>query len=362
MPNDQQPRRRIIEVAASVSAFIMIFAATWFVLDRTEHRPRWVVVEAPGTAVVGEAFEVRVTLDRSVEATMIVCTLHRANEERRGWGYLASSGPARPAAGGGTYAFDFVVPEKADTSFVFALVYSSPTGEWRDGTRAVATALIPVGPESRPFKKVSLHHYPTAARTAATRSAGEEPARAGRRPSAWTRSILAVLLVVAAYFALRAGRADPAGVLGAQGERPIWLIFAVILVVCAVVEVSGFAGDLASLGRRLAGQVRVYEYRKPFQKAVMAVMAAASWELFLLFIKATQRPGSHRRLWWAGMGLAEYLVVSSLGVLSFHAIDVLRGLAWHGISPFDALRGAGVAVTLLAAYYSVKRTEAGPLT
>jgi cbb3-type cytochrome oxidase subunit 3 len=368
MFNDRE-RCRPVAVAAGLAALVLVFAATWFVLDRTEHRPRWVVVEAPGTAVVGRAFEVRVTLDRSVEATKIVCTLNRANDERRGWGYLASSGPARTAAGGGTYSFLFTVPPKAETAYVFALVYLSPTGEWREGTRAVSTELIPVGPDSsvpegRPLERVAIRHYPTARRAEAAKAAEELAGtrRAARRPSPWAHPVLAGLLLAGAYFALRSGRREPAGRPEAPGERTIWLLFAAVLAVSAAVEISGLAGDLASLGRRLAGQVRVYEYRRPFQKAVMAAVASASAGLFLLFIKATRRPGSHRGLWWAGIGLAEYVAVSSAGVLSFHAVDVFRSLSWQGVSPFDALRGVGAAVALVAAYLSARRKNGPGLT
>ena len=347
--------------AAAAAALLLVFAATWFALDRSEHRPRWAVVETPEAAVVGGAFEVRVRLSGSVEPAKIACTLHRANVERRGWGYLASSGPARPAEGGGAYSFEFIVPQKADTAFVFALVYLSPTGEWRDGTRAVATALIPVGPETGPLRKVLLYRYPTASRTAALRvqeGEGAGPRRPASRPSPWAHSVIAALLLAAAFFALRAGRTAPLGLTGMMTERRIWLVLAAVLAVSAVVEISGFAGDLASLGRRLAGQFRVYEYRKLFQKTVMAAAASASLGLFILFIRATRRPGSRRGLWRAGLGVAEYVVVSFTGVLSFHAVDVFRDLAWHGLSPFDALRGAGAAVALLAAWLTAKRGDA----
>ena len=361
MSNDRE-RRRPVVAGAAAAALVFVFAATWFVLDRTEHRPRWAVVEAPGTAVVGKAFEVRVTLSGSVEATKIVCTLHRANAERRGWGYLASSGPARPAAGGGTYSFIFAVPPKAETAYVFALVYLSPTGEWWEGTGAVATELIPIGqdiagPEGRPLERVAIRHYPTARRAAAAKAAEEraETRRAVRRPSAWAHPILAALLLAGAYFALRAGRRDPAGRFEATGERTIWLLFAAVLAVSAAAEISGFADDLTSIGRRWAQEGRVYEYRRPVQKAVMAAVATASVGLFFLFIRATRRQGSHRGLWWAGIGLAEYVAVSFAGVLSFHAVDVFRSLSWQGVSPFDALRGAGAATVLLAAYLSARQ-------
>ncbi len=78
-------------------------------------------------------------------------------------------------------------------------------------------------------------------------------------------------------------------------------------------------------------------------------MAAASLGLFLLFVRAVRKPGPHRALWWAGIGLAAYLAVSFVSVLSFHAVDVARGVLWHGLSAVDAVRGAGALVTLLAA-------------
>jgi hypothetical protein len=358
MSSDRERRRTVVAAAA---ALVLVFAATWFVLDRTEHRPRWAVVEAPATAVVGRTFEVRVTLSGSVEATKIVCTLHRANAERRGWGYLASSGPARPAAGGGTYSFLFTVPPKAETAYVFALVFLSPTGEWPEGTRAVATELVPVGqdmavPEGLPLEKVAIHHYPTARRAAAAKTAEErgKARRAARPPSAWAHPVLALLLLAGAAFALRAGRRDPAGRLEAPEERTIWLLFAAVLAVSAAVELSGLADDLTSIGRRWAQDGRVYEYRRPVQKTVMAAVAAASAGLFFLFIRASRRPGSHRGLWWAGIGLAEYVAVSFAGALSFHAVDVFRGMSWQGVSLFDALRGAGAATALLAAYLSAR--------
>jgi hypothetical protein len=342
--------------AAAAVGLVLIFAATWLVLDRTEHRPRWVVVEAPETAVVGQKFEVRVALEKSVEATQVSCTLHRANAERRGWGFLASSGPARPAVGGGTYSFVFDVPEREDTAFAFVLVYLSPTGEWQDGTRAVTTKLIQVrrggaGADSRTLKRIGIYTYITAARAVAMKAAGGRPdlPRVERRPSAWVHPILAVLLLAAAICAMIAGKRHPDARPESSGERTVWLVFGTILAVSAVVEVSGLAGHLASLGRRLAQEQDIYDFRQIFQKAIMAAVAAAGFGLFLLFIKALRKPGSPRCLWWVGIGLAAYLSVSFVSVLSFHAVDAVRGMTWREVSPLDGARGAGAFVSLIAA-------------
>jgi len=57
----------------------------------------------------------------------------------------------------------------------------------------------------------------------------------------------------------------------------------------------------------------------------------------------------------AGMGLAAYLAVSFVSLLSFHAVDVVRGMTWHGLSPVDAARGAGALVPLFAAAFALRR-------
>lgn len=363
MAND---RKRPATTAAAVSAVVLAFAATWAVLDRSEHRPRWAVVEATQVAVVGRPFEVRITLDRSVEATELYCNLHRANAERRGWGFLANAGPSRPAAGGGTYSFVFTVPDKPDTAYVFALVFLSPTGEWKDGTRAVATELVPVGSaaaggESAGLGRLAIRHYPTAAGSAAARTASERP-RALRRPPAWVHPLLAALLLAAACAAARAARTGPWRRPGSSGERTIWLLFAAVLGASALVEVSGFAGEVASLGRRWAQGAQVYGLRQPVQKLIMAATAAGSLGLFFLFIRAARRPGSHRALWWAAIGLADYLALSFVGVLSFHAVDVVRGRAWLGVPLFDAVRAAGVVAALAAGLVAARRGGRDPLT
>ena len=355
--------KRRLGRAAAAAALIFGTAATWFVLDRTEHRPGWLVVEAPAVAGVGQPLEIHVTLGRSVEATEIDCTLHHANADRKGWGYLASSGPARPAAGGGTYSFVFVVPEHADTAFVFAIVYLRPTGKWEDGTRAVTTKYIPVEKNGATapglaVRRTPVYRYPTAAEAARTRPRGV-PQRSG--PSVWVHPVLSVLLLAAAGLCLaKGGRRRPEAGVPAAAERTVWILFGFVFIICAAIELSGIAGHLAAWARRLAEEEHLYEGRKTFQKTIMAAAAAASLGLFFLFIRAARRPGSHRFLWWTGIGLADYLAVSFVSVLSFHAVDVAGNMTWHGISPVDGLRGAGAIVALIAAGLAVRQMRRKP--
>lgn len=345
-------RRTKARRAAAAVAIFLIFAATWLLLDRTERRPRWLTIEAPEFVTVGRALEIRVTLDRSVEATQISCTLHRTRADRKGGNYLASSGPARPAVGGGTYSFVFEVPEHKDMAFAFGLVFLSPTGQWKDGTRAVSTKHLPVRREGslgegQGLKRIPVYHFLTAAESEAARAAGPRPRG---RPSGWVHPILCVLLLSSAVLcAAKAGWRKPRTGLQGRPERRLWLAFAAVLVLSAILEISGLVGHLAAWGRQLAEAENLYELRKPFQEAIMAAVVAAGFGLAILFIKAMRRPGSHRFLWLTGIGLAAYLSVSFVGVLSFHAVDVVRGLIWQGISPLDAVRGAGAFVSLFAA-------------
>jgi hypothetical protein len=343
-------------------ALVIVFAATWVVLDRTEHRPGWLTVEAPSAAVVGQPLEIKVTLKRSVEANQIVCTLHRAGADRRLREHVASSGPARAAAGGGIYLFRFNIPDKNNLVFVSAVIYLSPTGSWQDRTRAAHTKLIPVkradtGNAAPPLKRTSVYTSTSAAED----DTEERAARGPRRGSSpWAHPIIFVILISsAALCRAKAGRKRPDTSPEETRERTIWLAFAAVFVLGAFLELSGVVGHLAAWGRRLAEEGNLYDLRKPYQKAAMAAVAAAALGLFFLFIRAMKKPGSYRFVWGVGIGLAAYLSVSFVSVLSFHAIDVVGRMTWHGISPVDTVRGMGALVSLIsaaAALSSRKRT------
>jgi hypothetical protein len=344
--------------AGAAAALVLIFVATWILLDRTERRPGWLTVDAPAAAVVGEPLEIRVKLDKSVEATEISCTLHRAGPDRKIRGYLASSGPARAAGGGETCSFMFEVPEREDMAFASAIIFLSPTGQWPDGTRAVSTKLMPVkrggaSMADRRLKKTRVYRYMTAAEAAAARAAGESP---WRGPSPWAHPIIFVLLISSAVLCrAKAGRGGPNVSPTETRGRKTWLALAAVFALSAFLELSGVVGHVAAWGRRLAEEGNLYDLRKPFQKAIMAAVAAAALGLFFLFIRALRKPGSHVLSWWVGIGLAAYLSVSFIRVLSFHAVDVLRSRTWHGLSPVDAARGAGAFVSLLAAAFALRR-------
>lgn len=366
MPNTRRPGRA---AAATAAVLLLVFAAVWIVLDRSERRPGWLRVESPAVAVVGRPLEVRVTLKTAAGAARISCTLHRANAERRGWGFLASAGPARPAAAGRTYTFVFDVPERAETAYAFPLIFLSPTGKWEDGTRAATAQYMPVvregaGPGAAGLSRRKVYPYPTAAEAA--RGRDREAAAAPRgRPSVWVHPVLGALLLAAAASAAAAGRqrGRPGPGPAAGREKRAWLVLAGVLAAAAVVEMSGLAGYLTAWGRRWAEARGIYEMRKPVQEAVIAATAAAALGLILLFVREVRRSGSNRRLLWAGIGLAGYLAVSFVSVLSFHAVDAARALVWRGISPVDALRGAGAAAALAAAASAaLRRRTGGPVT
>lgn len=359
MPNARRPAPA---TAAAAAALLLVFAATWIVLDRTEGRPGWLRVEAPAVAVVGRPLEVRVTLTKRAPVPVLVsCTLQRANAERRGWGFLAAAGPARPAAAGETLVFVFDVPDRPGTAFAFPLIFLSPTGKWEDGARAATAEYLPVVREAGPtvLARRRVFPYPTAAQESRRRARAVRTGPAAR-PSVWVHPVLAGLLAAAAACAAAAGlmRGGPDGADNGRARR-VWLVLAVALAAAAGLEISGLAGHLTAWGRRWAEARGLYEMRKPVQEMLIAATAAGSLGLFILFIKAVRRAGASRSLLWAAIGLADYLAVSFVSVLSFHAVDVARGLAWHGLSPVDALRGAGVVAALAAAAAAARRRAGG---
>src|SRR5512138_229213 len=197
MGRDRSRRRPAVAAAASL---LLVFAAVWIVLDRTERRPRWLVVDGPARAAVGGRIEYRVTLKKAGPADLIDCTLHHADAERKGWGYLASSGPPQPAVAGKTYTFVFTVPEHPASEFAFALIFLSPTGRWPDGTRAASTVYVPLvrggAPDQGPaLRRTPVYRYPTASESA---RAGSKPPRPRGRPSVWVHPIVGALLAAAA--------------------------------------------------------------------------------------------------------------------------------------------------------------------
>jgi len=362
MPKD---RKRSLLGAGAAVALVLVFAATWAVLDRSEHRPGWLVAEAPPAAVIGQPLEIRITLEDPIEPTRIACTLHRAGTDRRIREHIALSGPAQETGGGRTHVFHFEVPDKEDLVFLSAVVYLSPTGSWQDRTRAAHTRLIPVrrhplARELQELRKIRVYRSTLPAEDALAEAAAPET---GRGPSSWDHAVIFVILLATAVLCrLKAGNKRQDAPAEESVERTVWLVFAAVLALGGVFELSGLVDHLANWARRLAEGTNVYELRKAYQKAIMAAVAAASLGLFFLFIRAIRRPGSHRYLWWAGIGLAEYLAVSFVSVLSFHAVDVFRGTTWHGLSPMSAARGAGTLVTLLAASLALHRKRGKTVT
>jgi hypothetical protein len=86
----------------------------------------------------------------------------------------------------------------------------------------------------------------------------------------------------------------------------------------------------------------------------MAAVAAGALGLFIFFLRAMKKTGSHRFVWGVGIGLAAYLSVSFVSALSFHAIDVVGRMTWHGVSPVDTVRGMGALVSLIAAVAALR--------
>lgn len=352
----EKKRRSRLQRAAVVGGLMLLFAATWFVLDRSEGRPGWLAVEEPKAAVVGRPLEIRVKLGKRVEATRIACQLHGGGADRRIRSYLASSGPAQEAAAGGTYSFIFEVPDREGIAYAAAVIYLTPTGQWKDRTLAASTDRMPVvrggSPAADPeLKKSGVYHYASAGELAALRAEERLPPR---EPPRWIHLLIGALVLASAALCAGTARRKKRRP-GQTGERKIWLLFAAVLAVSAVLEASGVARHVGSWARRVAEEVNLYHVRRAYQKAIIASVAVVAVGLFLLFVRAIRKPGPQRSLWWVGIAFTAYFALSFVSVLSFHTVDVVRSMMWHGISPVDAVRGAGALATLLAAALALRR-------
>ncbi len=107
--------------------------------------------------------------------------------ERRLKERIASAGPARKTDGG-SRLFRFDVPPIAGLQYVSAVVYLSPTGRWQDRTAAAHTKLMPVRSAAEAggspgLKRTSAYRSTTAEEDRAIGS-GREAAGLGPRAAA----------------------------------------------------------------------------------------------------------------------------------------------------------------------------------
>ena len=152
--------------------------------------------------------------------------------------------------------------------------------------------------------------------------------------------LTALLFLVAAVLAWRAGRPGEAANQAKGVEVRWWWRLAVLLAMACLWELLGLENRLGALARAVARAHDIYYPRAIFQRVVIS-MAVAAAAVFLLLLR---RMPASRRLLLAAFGL--YLSISLVNLVSLHAIDRIADLSWHGLSLVQALKLACAAMTI----------------
>lgn len=230
---------------------------------------------------------------------------------------------------GGVFNFAITVPPTNGLRFVTAILYFSPTGDWKDRTFAGQTDLIPVsaGAEATSLTPVTVHVVDPMASPAATEASGLQRVTA----LVW----LAVMLLAfwASYSRLRCGSEN-------LSEGRWWLVLSAGSALAFGWEWFGLETHLGVPVRAWAHANDVYYLRGWVQKGTISLAVAAT--IALLFFASRQRSAFRRPLIWLVVALA----ISFINLLSFHSIDRYAGLSWDGITLIGALKLACATATL----------------
>jgi hypothetical protein len=219
--------------------------------------------------------------------------------------------------------------------FVSGIFFLSPTGDWRDHTLVADTLLIPVS--SKPRDKVVRRLKPLG-----TQSYGDNTEDS--HTTAAPRWLTGLVFLISAVWVWRSGRLD-------QGNRR-WQLLAVALALACLWELFGLEPWFTTQARTIARAWDLYYPRAIFQRAVVS-LAMVGWILLYLFFLRVS--GSRRLL---AVAFALYVAIALVNLVSWHPIDVIVDMSWHGFTVVQALKLGCAAMILL----EVRRAEASHLT
>lgn len=323
-------RRRAIALAC----FASIAAGLWFWLGRLEHID-WLVVEGPAQAVVGEPVSLRVHVKRWAVDSKLCVDLHWSRDRNTSLGFLAAGEPKAVNKTGGTFDFTIPVPARDNLHFVNGIIYLSPDGDWNNHTFAATTDLIPMT-TTRSVRATGLVRL-------LVRQLAEDTARGVPPKSSPLRLATGLAwLFCAVMFGRwhwRAGRFSRPAI-----KAPRWgLGFAVGFALAGIWELAGFENMLGNWARSWARAEDIYYPRVLFQKAVLSLILAAVvvWFGFC---------GRRRRLRWWLLSFGLYLAITTVNLLSLHALDQYAAISWRGLALVDALKFPCAVIALCSLY------------
>jgi hypothetical protein len=357
-PRMPTTRRKLTSILIFALAPLLVFAAVWALLGLF-HDPYadWLTVETPRSAVAGRPFDVRVSVRQASEPSILAVSVYVLGWNLKPVGRLPGFHTPAPVHAGDTREFRVDVEPMDKMAYLQFVLWLSPSGDWGTRTAGAGTAPVPVRTAKLPkgggeFRELRAFVNDKAPNPEAPFVPGGRPPEPEAYPasSALFRVALAVLLVLGGLAILaapaRRGREGHAG--GSAGrDRLLRTALSVLLFLLALSELFLVEGRLAGWGRALILRLDVYNFRQAFQKAGLALIAAAA-VLILVAARTLRRRRGLGSVTLAATALAGYLALSLAGAMSFHYIDVMRGISWNGMSLVDALKAVCAAVVLFS--------------
>jgi hypothetical protein len=364
-----EKRRKAMRASLGVAVPVLVFVAAWAFLSLF-HSPYadWLKVEAPRYAVVGSPLDVRITIGKAPEPSLLAVSVYLLGKDLNGAGRLPAPSPPVSVHSGGTYPFRIDVTEKKNMAFVQLVIWLSPTGDWQTRTNGANMEPIPVR-NARPraedgeFREVRAYAISNAQNPDIVFQPGGRPPKSEAYPasSAPFRLGLAALLASSGLvFILNLARRRPARDRGgwAGKERLFWMGTAILLFLLALSELFVLEGRLSEWGRKIIIGLDLYNFRQSYQKAGLALIAAGIGVLLVLFPRLHAGRRDRFRTALAGLALAVYVGLSLAGALSFHYVDVARRISFAGLSLIDAVKAACAAAVLLLGFLAFRSEKA----
>ncbi len=356
--------KKIVRTLAFAGVLALVAGLSWAFLSLF-HPPYadWLTVEAPARVAAGERVEIRVTLGRVPEPSVLVADIYLLARDHDPVGSDRALDPSPTVQSGGSYVFRFNVERKEKLALVQFVIYLSPNGRWRDRTRDASTVAIPVrepkpgaaAPALRKLRAYALGrtHRPGTPFRPSIRPEPEAPPRVPTESGLVLFVLLAsggLISVLCAYrprpVRTTSGIPD-AEVRPRPGDRRLWLVSAAVLFLLALSELLLLEGRLTAWGRSLANAMDIYYFRQPLQKAAMALMAAAVAGIFILAVWSIARDRSRILIILGGLLILLYAGLALAGALSFHYVDRFEALTLFGVSVVHAVK-ALIAAAVLA--------------
>lgn len=317
---------------AGLILLLAVAAAVWWGLDRAERRVTWLRVEAPRRAVAGQPLPMRVHVAPLKQAAYLCADLHWATSRDTSRGYLATGGAKAVGQQGGTFDFAIPIPPTKGLRFVTGILFLSRTSSWQGHTRVAATEVIPVS--SNAVGTVESRLEPLRLQPTSDGTTGQP------QPTALPRLLTALLFLAATVAAWGDGQSRASSSSRPGAENRWWQALAVLLALACLWELLGLENWLLAHVRTMARAEDLYYPRAVFQKVVISVAIAATILLFL----SLRRVSRDRRLLVASFAL--YLAIALVNLVSWHPIDQVADLSWHGLMLVQALKLGCAAITL----------------